>query len=310
MGICAYCARQALTGTEKPEHPIPAALGSSLEVQTVCNRCNEWAGREIDQPFLNDDWVREHRSQSGVIDPRRGRKGRAVSSPMFSGGETEDGDFVSLDETGKPRLRSRIIDLGDNRFQIRTDSVEEMERLKKRVEQRTGKKITDESISHSSSRPRIQGRIVVDTLLWQREAAKIGLAVASHVYPLSWRTGIDASLLREWLHGIDASSADGKARGLALGSVNDSPFELIVDGPSHLLLFIRSGESTHLAVALLGSMLFTVPVNTTGAPTPRIAWKLDPHHPRKDGEASFDALLAGAAKRFIAEHGGDQPDSS
>ena len=218
---------------------------------------------------------------------------------MLSGGETEDGDFVSLDETGKPRLRSRIIDLGDNKFQIRTDSIEEMERLKKRVERRTGKKITDESISHSSSRPRIQGRIVVDTLLWQREAAKIGLAVGSHVYPASWRTSADASLLQEWLHGMDASSADGKARGLALGSVDDSPFELIVNGPSHLLLFMRSGESTYLAVVLLGAVLFTVPVNTTGAPTPRIAWKLNPRCPKENGETTLDSLSAEAALRFI-----------
>jgi HNH endonuclease len=83
--ICAYCGRPVLTGDEKPEHAIPAALGSSLTVYTVCDPCNERVGKEVDQPFLEDEWVRVHRSESGVIDPRRGRKDRPVRSPLLEG---------------------------------------------------------------------------------------------------------------------------------------------------------------------------------------------------------------------------------
>jgi hypothetical protein len=216
-------------------------------------------------------------------------------------GFTEDGDFVFLDKTGKPRLRSRIIDLGDGKFQIRADSREEMERLKDRVERRSGKKITDESINEFSSRPQIQNRILVDTLVWQREAAKIGLAVASHVYPPAWRTGADAARLREWLNGKDASTEDGKATGIALGQLSGTPFETLADGPSHLVFFLRIEEVTHLVVVLLGSVLFSVPVDSSGSRTPRVAWKLDPNRPQINGKTTWDALLGDAAQRFIAE---------
>jgi HNH endonuclease len=112
--LCAYCAETALTGSERPEHPIPAALGASLIVKTVCDSCNTWAGKDIDQPFLSDDWVREHRSQSGLIDPRRGSKGRPVSSKLLQG-YTDEGDFISIDRDGNPKLRSRIIEFGGDR---------------------------------------------------------------------------------------------------------------------------------------------------------------------------------------------------
>jgi hypothetical protein len=176
-----------------------------------------------------------------------------------------------------------------------------MERLKERIERRTGKRITDESITRFSSRPRIQGRILVDPLLWQRQAAKIGLAIGSHVYPPAWRLSSDAALLREWLHGEDASSESGKACGIALAGVHGSPFELFVEAPEHLLLFMRSEESTYLAVTLLGAVLIAVPLDTTGSPTPRVAWKLDPRRPDVDGRTSWDALLAQAAARFLGD---------
>jgi len=34
-------------------------------------------------------------------------------------GYTDDGDHVSLDQDGKPRMRSRIIDLGDGSNTVR-----------------------------------------------------------------------------------------------------------------------------------------------------------------------------------------------
>jgi HNH endonuclease len=70
--LCVYCLQAELTGEEKPEHPIPASLGSSLTVTTVCDPCNEWAGREIDKPFMEDPLLTERRSMVDQRDPRRG----------------------------------------------------------------------------------------------------------------------------------------------------------------------------------------------------------------------------------------------
>ena len=35
--VCAYCAEPVLTGQENPEHVLPASLGASLAVYTVCD---------------------------------------------------------------------------------------------------------------------------------------------------------------------------------------------------------------------------------------------------------------------------------
>lgn len=299
-GICAYCAQPALRNDEKPEHAIPAALGASLIVDTVCDPCNGWAGKEVDQPFPEDDWVRLHRSQSGIVDPRRGRKSRPVSSPMMQG-LTEEGDFVSLDADGTPTMRSRIVDLGDQKFQIRADSMEEMERLKRRIERKTGKEITDETIRYFSSNPRINWRMSVNTLAWLRQAAKIALAVSSKVYPEQWRTGADASRLREWLNGKDALVPAGQEIGLVPRQVAGTPVERFVSGAEHLISFQRAMGMMGLTIVFLGSVFVWLPVDTTDAPTPRIAWKLDPARPKANGETTFDLLLVEAAQRYLAE---------
>jgi HNH endonuclease len=298
--ICAYCGQPVLTGNEKPEHAIPAALGSSLTVYTVCDPCNEWVGKEVDQPFLEDEWVRVHRSDSGVVDPRRGRRGRPTRSPLLEG-YTDDGDHVSLGHNGKPRMRSRIIDLGDGKFQIRADSVDEMERLKRRVERRTGKTITDENITHQSTNPQVRGRLTVNTLLWLREAAKIGLAIGSIVYPEEWRTGPDAERLREWLSGKDGLAPPGQPIGLVPQQIAGTPIETFVTEPEHLVFFQRAAGRTMVIIVLLGSVYVSLPVDTTGEAVPRVAWTLDPARPKANGETTFDALMVNATERIIAE---------
>jgi hypothetical protein len=92
--LCAYCLQTELTGEEKPEHPIPASLGSSLTVKTVCDPRNEWAGREIDKPFMEDPLLTERRSMVDRRDPRRGKKARRATSQILKG-ETADGDRIT-----------------------------------------------------------------------------------------------------------------------------------------------------------------------------------------------------------------------
>jgi hypothetical protein len=289
-----------LTGRERPEHAIPAALGSSLTVATVCEPCNARAGKEVDQPFLEDDWVRLHRSQAGIIDPRRGRKARGISSPILRG-YTEDGDFVRLDGDGVPRVGSRIVDLGDQKFQIRAGSIDEMDRLKRRIERQTGKKITEEDIKTVSTNPRIEFRIVIDTLVWLRETAKIGLAVSSEVYPEAWRSGPDASRLREWLRGEDQLAPAGLPIGLEPTDVAGTPLDALVDDVEHLLFFQQIRRTTFLWVVLLGSVFVAIPVNTREKAAPRKAWRLDPRRPRADGETTLSMVFAEAARRHNVE---------
>jgi hypothetical protein len=298
--LCVYCLIASLTGGEKPEHPIPASLGASLTVPTVCDECNAWAGREIDQLFLADPLLRSHRSLVGQLDPRRGRKARPVPSPLLQG-HTAAGDFIGVDpETGKPVGRSRIIDLGEDRQEIRAASDEDADRLLDRARKRAaaeGKEIKIEGREQREFRPEITVNISMRTDVWRREAAKIGLAVGSLVYPPVWRSSEDAHTLREWMHNRDSSTEDGQAPPLVPNAVEHGT--LLAEGDEHLLYFIRLDDGdVYLNIVLFGTSYFGVPVDTTGMAVPQQAWRLDWRKPSKDGATTFDDLVRQAIIRL------------
>jgi HNH endonuclease len=297
-GLCAYCVTSILTGDEKPEHPIPASLGASFTVHTTCDACNEWAGREIDQPFLADSLLQAHRSLVGQRDPRRGRKGRRVPSPLLQG-HTADGDFFTVDhETYKPVRRSRIVDLGNDRQQIRASSPEEAQRLLERARKRAaaeGKEIKIEQEERGKVRPDLTVHFSMHTDVWRREAAKIALAVGSHVYPPSWRLSADAHRLREWMHNRDSSTDDGQAPPLVPTHVEEGSW--IAEGDEHLVFFMRFRDGVYVCVCLFGASYFAVPVDATGLPVPQLAWRLDWRKPSKDGSTTWEDLVMQAVMR-------------
>jgi hypothetical protein len=92
-----YCAEQTLTEDERPEHPIPAALRAGLTVPTVCDDRNTWAGREIDKPFLQDDFILMLRAMHDVRDHRGGSNRQARVPNPLARGVTDDGVRVVAD---------------------------------------------------------------------------------------------------------------------------------------------------------------------------------------------------------------------
>ena len=305
--VCAYCGKAVLTGRERPEHPIPAALGSSLEVFTVCDPCNAWASAAIDQPFLRDDWTRLHRAAHDVRDPRRGSR-RPVPHP-FKHGFTDDGVPVTLDEDWRPKLGSRIVEEGD-RVQIQAGSMEEAERLRKRVEKaarREGKEARIERVKRIQDPSTVVNiEVEVDAAIWLRMAAKIALGVGSHVYPPDWRTSADAAELRSLMRDVDRRTPSGARPALFPEKLKaEDAFRRLMEPPEHLVCFLRSGRGTAgVLVVLFGELAFGLPVDTTDRPLPSIAWRLDPRRPRRRGETTWDALMLSALRRSGALESG------
>ncbi|HEY5193123.1 MAG TPA: hypothetical protein VIJ39_04515 [Solirubrobacteraceae bacterium] len=222
-------------------------------------------------------------------------------SPVLRG-HTDDGDFVAYDyEQGRPVMGSRIVDLGGGRFQIRAGSQEEADRLMEKIRIRAAaedKEAKIEEVEQGEAKPEIKAKVMTRPGVWRREAAKIGLAVGSIVYPPDWRLSQDAALLREWMHGRDASTPGGKAPPLVpTPSPADASF---AQDDEHLLYFMQLGdETTYLVVTLFGRSCFAVPVDTTGAPVPTQAWRLNWRKPKKDGSTTWDDLLRDAVVRRV-----------
>lgn len=302
--VCVACGSPVLTGTEKPEHPIQAAIGSSWEVFTFCDDCNRWASKEIDQPFLNEDLILELRSRYDVRDVRHSGRARRIPSP-FLRGYTEDGFYVVADDQGNPHLRSSRIEQGeDGEFFITAGSEEEMERLLNDLRLTAaldGKTVdTGESIL-VEDRPMITGRVTVRPWVLRRAIAKIALAAGSVAYDESWRLSDDAERLRRWMRDKHA---------LPLGhcpfeQVKGSLLEELVEPPHHAMFFRRRESATILTIVLFGDIAFKVPIDTGGRALPRIAWFLDPRRPRGNGQTTWTQLLTNVLRyRFPEEFSG------
>jgi hypothetical protein len=284
--ICVYCGEPALTGEEEPEHPIPAAIGSSLTVPNVCDPCNRWAGVHVDQPFLQDDWVLLHRAQHDIRDPRR--PGRPVPHPLKHG-TTDDGVRVTVDDEGRPHLGSRIVERPDGTARIIASTMEEAQRLLARFEQRAaeqGYRVERAGSGERQVRPVVNMGVMSDLHAWTRMGAKIALGIGSLAYDADWRLSPDADYLRRVMReGEDAGKVICPER-----VDDDHPFRRLVEPPEHAAFFL-AGSQTKLAVVLFGALFFAVPVDSENRPTPRVAWRLDPRRPRASGQTTFDGLI-------------------
>ncbi len=306
--ICAYCAEAVLDGSQRPEHPLQAlqaALGSSLQVFTVCDPCNDWADREVDQPFLNDLFVLEMRSAVRIRDHRRGTRGRVPPSPLLRG-HTAEGEFFFIDDAGVLRQgKPHVRDLGDGRYQISAGTEVEARRALEeftRRAQRDGHTVSVVDTGSRRFRFEVTNKVSVHKHAWIKAAAKVALGVASRVYPEDWRLGTDAAKLREWLHGQDSANLTNDAPMLMPSRERPRLVELLTNHDEHLVFFNRGNTAVDLCVSLFGGRAsYRLPVDTTpGARAPEEAWLLDPRRPRAAGETTWTALLDEAVTRSAA----------
>lgn len=290
--VCAYCAEPVLTGCERPEHALPAALRASIRVWTVCDPCNTWAGQEVDQPFLDDPFIRELRSRHDVRDPRHPY--RRVESPLAHG-FTAEGVHVAADKTWTPRIVSgRIVDHEDGSVDIIAGDQVEADRLAERVRKRAeaeGKTATFGDWRVVNDHPRISGQLQVRPWRWRRAIAKAALATASAAFDEQWRLGDDAARLRDWMR-------DPKALPHAhcpMSPLTGAVLAVAVPAPSNAIFFTRSGFAVVANVVLLGEYLFQLVVDESGRDAPEVAWLTDSRRPTGNSTVTYSELTSGYA---------------
>lgn len=195
--VCAYCGQVALTGDEDPEHAVPAAIGGRLTTTTVCVPCNRWAGREIDQPWLDDPFVLDCRFEHEIPD----RRGRTVDSSPLLTGKTDDGRWVTMGRDGVPVLRNAPVEIDEaagvlritaaNPAALRAQTDKQVRKLRA-----AGRAVTPIETTPLSDRPQITGGGQVAPGRWHRMGAKVALALLAEQQPAAWRRGESADLLR------------------------------------------------------------------------------------------------------------------
>ncbi|MGX6446789.1 HNH endonuclease [Patulibacter sp. S7RM1-6] len=305
--ICAYCAEEALRPDDPPEHVVPHALGASFTVSTVCHACNSWASREIDQPFLTGDYVRILRNVRDVRPPGA-RRDRMPSNPLLQG-VTEDGTRAWVRD-GKTYLApTRTRDEKTGTVRIRANSVEEAERLAKRVERdaaERGEVVERQPVeSGTSEAPLLHVEIMTDQAVWARMAAKIALATASHVYEPAWRSSPVATDLRHVLRD-EPSEMLGEKPHLFPDKLPED-FSQIFAPQEHALWCNRVPDGrVLLSIVLFGDYFIAIQIGAVDDEVPTPAWRLDSRHPRRDGKTDFFGLLTPYLETIAARNAADE----
>lgn len=299
--LCAYCAERRLDGSQRAEHPLPAALRSSIRVYCVCDPCNDWAGREIDQWFLDDPLILELRSSLDVRDPRH--PDRRIPSPLLRGHD-ENGLWITADPEGSPQLPDgRIIDLGKGSFRVVAGDQERAEEVLGKFRDRAeeiGWRVETDGWQSEKVRPSITGHVKIRPWRWRRAFAKATLACGAEVFDQTWRTGPDAARLRNWMRDPTALPYDH----CPLREISDSIIGQIVPAPANAVFFRRgSGGEIVASIVLLGTYMAEIVVDGEGRDLPGRAWLTDPKRPSGDPRITYAEFASGYAAERAASKG-------
>jgi hypothetical protein len=290
-----------LDGSQRPEHPLPAALRSSIRVYCVCDPCNDWAGREVDQWFLDDPFILELRSSLDVRDPRH--PDRRIPSPLLRGRD-ENGVWIVANDDCNPQMPDGgYVDNGDGSFGIVAPDAERAEQLLAKFRARAddaGWKVEIGPWQCEEVQPQITGTMKVRPWRWRRAFAKAALACAAEIFDEGWRTGRDAARLRNWMRDPKALAYDH----CPLRQVTDSVIGRVVPAPANAVFFRRIASGDIVAsIVLLGRYMADLPVDTEGRDVPGQAWLTDPKRPNGDPRTTFAELASGFAAECVESKG-------
>jgi hypothetical protein len=288
---CFYCGGP-LTGHERPEHIIPAAIGAELVTHRVCDACNTRAGEEVDQPWLGDPHVLPLRMMHTVLDrrdqPVRPRPVRAT---------LDDGRVALVAEHGThfeirplPRV---IVDEAAGTVHVEA-SRDDMDKIAARLEKEHG------TLRWSTPRPGPTTVTATATRelsieMWPRFAAKVTLGIMSLVVDDSWLDADVAKALRTVLWSgarqVNVLEEPGWAWAAVPVAIDRrKPPGSLLEGGEHLVCFESEVERAALVIVVFGDLLYRVRIPAPDVPKISPAWLL--HSGRRETLAMPWAILS------------------
>lgn len=281
--ICAYCGEPKLTGTENPEHVLPAAINGRFTTRSVCGDCNEWAGEKVDQPWLEDPFVGHTRFVHEIPN----RYGKLIEFDPLLTGETEDGTRIAIDRDGRPHaLNSPIVyDEEADQYTIKAKDHEDAERLRGRFERRAedeGKTAELGPMEERSEHPQVEGAAVIHPGHWARMAAKVTLGYLAETRPPEWRTSPTAEMLRNRMRDFDSGPE------FPLLSADD--FARFAPSPATALVLTSVADGVSALVSLMGIFVVRMSLGDDMEGIDR-AWVSDPVDPARSVEGTLREVV-------------------
>lgn len=294
--LCPYCGEEKDRAEQSIEHPLPRALGGhGFSSSDHDDPCNKRAGREVDRPFVEHEFVRALRHRHGVRDAR----GQVPPAPQLYG-DRKDGGRGFLELGAKPRARraprrTRNDETGTTFITEIGDGAEIAAKELPKIEQRARELYGDGGFRVETSIEQIKddGELSILTslsmTLWPRFGAKLGLAFGREVLGGDWLRSEEAARLRRLLwNEPDAPEAHPLPEHVEAGDV----FALVAPPPTHLVYVGNFDRGCGLILHLFGTLRYAVPLSESITLAEPVIWTFDP--------------IAGTASRtdlaqFIAE---------
>jgi hypothetical protein len=301
--ICPYCGEEKDRTQQSIEHPLPRALGGhGFSSPDHDDPCNKRAGREVDRPFVEHEFMRALRHRHGVRDAR----GQIPPAPRLYG-DSEDGGRGFLELGAEPRVRrvprrtrndangtTLITEIGDG-AEIAAKELPRMEQRARELHGDGGFRV-ESSIEQIRDEGELSILTSLSMTLWPRFGAKLGLALGREALGDGWLHSQDAARLRRLLwNEPDAPQAQPLPEHVEAGDV----FALIAPPPTHLVYVGNFHRGCGLIVQLFGTLRYAVPLSDTITLVEPAVWTFDP----VAGTASRTGLAQLIADRPSTESG-------
>lgn len=278
--ICPYCDEKKRCTEQSVEHPLPRAVGGhGFSSPDYDDPCNKRAGREVDRPFVEHEFMRALRHKYSIRDAR----GNVPPAPRLYG-DGQDGSRGFLELGVGPRVsrvprRTRDDETGTTLITEIDDGADIAAKELPKMEQRARALYGDGGfrIETSIEQIRDEGTLSIPTslsmTLWPRFGAKLGLAFGREALGDDWLHSEDAARLRQLLwNEPDAPEAQPLPEHVEASDV----FALVAPPPTHLIYVGDFDRGCGLIVQLFGTLRYAVPLSGSITLTEPVIWTFDP----------------------------------